>query len=100
MRTYWITFRIADHGNYQARYDALHLAIHERTDKVWEESSSFILFRSEHTIDQLASAVERALDTDIDVALIGMTEVKSARIVGDWSDPDLTELIPFVQNPS
>jgi len=100
MRTFWLSFCIADDVTYSDRYDALEAAVSGLAVQWWKETTSFILFSSERTIDEIASFVEAAVDPDQDVVLIGMTEVRSARIIGAWTNPALTELVPFVRNPS
>lgn len=99
MATFWFTFRIADVGDYGARYDRLHKAAFEMAGggKWWVESTSFYVFDSSLDIDGVAAGVKAALDPDHDLALIGMTDLKSARVVGAVQDPDLFGLIPFAK---
>lgn len=99
MATYWLTFRIADQGDYDARYDRLHKTVFELANggKWWVESTSFYLFDSPSTISEAAAKISGALDTDCDLALLGMTEVKSARAIGAVTDQDLFELVPFAR---
>lgn len=96
---YWVTFRIASIGNYDARYQRLDNALSAITDdsKWWIESTSFYLFRAELDIDGVASVVAGALDLSHDLALVGMPEVKAARAIGATEDPDLFRLLPFAK---
>lgn len=93
---YWMTFRLEDDGTWQRRYDALKSTISDCTtgSKWWVEPTSFILFRSEAKIDELAALVAEAIDTETDVALLAMTDYKSARVIGSVQDSDLFSLWP------
>ena len=54
-------------------------------------------FESGNGIDNIAAAVGSAMDADVDLVLIGMTDFKSARMIGDTQDNDIFGLIPFVK---
>lgn len=99
MATYWITFRVGDIGDYNARYDALQKAVSNLKDgaKWWVEPTSFFVFNSKHSIDEVAAAVKKALNTLDDMALIGMPEFKDARVVGTLEDDDLFFFMPFTK---
>jgi len=43
---------------------------------------AFLLFESSHDIDQIAAAVTAAFNPRTDMALVGMPEFKSARLIG------------------
>lgn len=95
---YWLTFRIEQVGNHTTRYDRLMNAVSDLTGgSWWVEPTSFVLFRSESSIDQVAAAISAELDTDRDLALVGMPEFKSARAVGAIRDQDLFKLMPFTK---
>lgn len=97
MATHWLSFRIADDRTYRQRYEALVAAIQTHSTKWWLDTSSFFVFESVHSIDTIASAVKEAIDEDTDVILIGMTDFKSARLIGANQDKDIFDLIPFVK---
>jgi hypothetical protein len=64
----------------------------------WKEPTSFIMFYSTKTIDQIAAAVKGAIDERIDLALIGMTELQDARYIGALKfQSDLLKLMPFAK---
>lgn len=94
---YWVTFRIAEVGNDDARRAAMLDAVKETTaGKWWTEPTSFVLFESSLSIDQLATVLKGAIDLDRDIVLIGMPHFKDARVIGNVEDADLFELLPFV----
>jgi hypothetical protein len=101
MATYWITFRIQERSHYsrsddarrQALYDAVRGLAHR---KWWVEPTSFILFTSDWSIDEIASAISEAVATQFDVVLIRDAESKVARAIGPV-DADLFELMPYAQ---
>ena len=97
MSTYWLTFRIHENSGYSSRYDALMDSLRSHATSWWLESTSFVLFSTANNIDQVASSVKAALDPSIDLALIGMPDFKSARVIGASTDPDLFKLMPFTK---
>ena len=98
MATYWLTFRIHDTGNPDARRDALYEAIGKVTSEWWVEPTSFIAFDSGSDIDSLAAKAKSVINTNVDLVLIGMTDYKSARLVGSSDDfKTLLKLFPFVK---
>lgn len=96
---YWLTFRLADNASWQQRYDALKIAVSGSMDGTvwWDEPTSFLLFRSNLAIDDLATVIAEAIDLRTDVALLGMPDYKSARVVGSLDDPDIFKLWPWVK---
>jgi hypothetical protein len=99
MATYWLTFRIADEGDYGHRYDQLHQTVFELTGggKWWVEPTSFYVFESTLNADQVAGRIKSCLDEDYDLALLGMPNFKTARAIGAVKDQDLFDLIPFAK---
>lgn len=94
MNTYWTTFRIHDDASYRTRYDSLVKAIGEAADQTtwWSEPTSFFMFKSRFTIDDIAQHLKKAIAPDRDVVLLAMNEVKSARLIGTTNDRDIFRL--------
>ena len=97
MATYWLSFRIEDNRTYAQRYEALVDAVRQVSTKWWVDTTAFLVFESSSGIDAIAAAVEAAVDTSVDVVLIGMTDFKSARILGNNQDNDIFAVIPFLK---
>jgi hypothetical protein len=97
MATYWLTFRIAEDPDYAKRYERFVNAIEKITLKWWVEPTSFLLFESEHNIAQVAEAAKAAFNPRTDMALIGMPDFKSARLIGASTDHDIFDLMPFTK---
>lgn len=97
MAVYWLSFRLADDDDYQARYDALEEAVRTQATKWWLETSSFFVFESAQNIDSAASSVKKAINPVKDIVLIGMAEYKSGRLIGASEDSDIFKLMPFVK---
>lgn len=100
MKTYWITFRIADKTvggrTYQDRYEALVAAVqgHAATHW-WAEPTSFWLVNSESSQAQIAAKIRAAIATTNDLALIGMIDFKGLTLVGNAERlADLKALAP------
>lgn len=97
MPKYWLTFRIAQVGNYDERYQSLHEAVMELAGpKWWTEPTSFYAFNSALDIDGVASVVKEQIDARYDVALIGRIGFKAYRLVGG-NDDDAFEFFPELQ---
>lgn len=94
MAVYWMTFRLERDASYSDRYNALMEAVGSACTQWWIEPTSFVLFRSDESLDALASMVKSTINVRKDVALIGMTETKGARVVGTIADQDLFGLYP------
>lgn len=101
MAIYWLTFRIeqrtvsGDSDDY--RRERLYEAIRTLADRHWwVEPTSFILFQSEHDIDQIIGLVREAIAEPHDIVLIRNAEHKTARVLGKV-DPDLFKLMPYLE---
>lgn len=97
MSTYWLTFRIHDSGNSQERRDDLYKALDNLSSAWWIEPTSFVVFESDSSADAIASKVKGAFDPSIDLALLGMTDFKTARLIGASEDTDIFQMIPFLK---
>lgn len=98
-KLYWVTFRLKDNRTRDDRYDALMAAMRDCAgSKWWVEPTSFAVFQSDLGIDDLAAHLGAAIDEGVDVLLIGMPEVKSARVIGLVEDRDLFKIWPWVRH--
>lgn len=98
METYWFSFHIENDSTYQQRYDRLIESIRDKLNgKWWLETTSFIIFQSNSNIDTIALAVKAAFNPNKDIAVIGMSDYKSARLIGASKDPDIYDLMPFIK---
>ena len=97
MAVYWLTFKLKEDGGYAMRYHALEEAVRSNASRWWTESTSFLLFESAASIDDIAISVSSAINTDVDLALLGMPYVKSARAIGAIADEDLFKLMDFTK---
>ncbi len=96
--TYWITFTISEHGNSSARHQKLLAAVRRVTSDIWwAEASNFLLFHSERDIDEVAAAVDRAINGDTDLALLAKLGAQEAVAIGEIEDALLFELMPFAR---
>ena len=96
--TYWITFSIAQTGNHEQRYQDVLAELRKLTSDVWwTELSHFILFNSNHAIEDIAIQILARIDYEADFALISRVDAQEARFVGHLEDALLHELMPYVQ---
>jgi hypothetical protein len=63
----------------------------------WCETTAFYIFEADSTIDAVAGAVKRAFNPQTDLAVVGMPEFKSGRVVGKLDDQDIFKLVPFMK---
>lgn len=101
MAGYWLSFRldaVAVGGRtYDERWDALYAAIHDLAGvDYWQETSSFIVFETDKTIDQIMTATKRAVAPSNDLVLVRALDSKNARIVGPNTDVDIFRLMPYL----
>lgn len=102
MARYWLSFTLdeATVGNrtYNARYKALYDTIHEisGTD-YWEKTTSFIVFDTNKTIDQVTALVKKAVSPTYDLVLIRSLDVKAARIFGPNTNNNIFKLMPYLE---
>lgn len=96
---YWVTFRLVQDATRQDRYDMLVGALNDAATggSYWDEPTSFWLFNSSLSIDEISAMIGDSIDTGKDVALIGMPHKKSARVVGKVDDKDLFKIHDFVK---
>jgi hypothetical protein len=95
--TYWLTFRIHDDSTYEARRDKLYAAIDGLSSKWWVEPTSFIAFASSNSADDIAAKVKASFNPLTDLALLGKTDYKTARLIGKSDDRGVYDLIPFLK---
>ncbi len=95
---YWVTFGIANDGHFAIYHDRLKKAVAALAEgKVWTEPTSFCLFRSRHGIDAVAGSLAKAIRSDRDFVVIGMPYRQEGRVLGNWGDDRLQQLMPFAQ---
>ena len=96
--TYWITFSIAKTGNPEERYQDVLAELRKLTSDVWwTELSHFILFNSQHSIQDIAVQILAKIDFAADFALISRVDTQEARVMGHVEDAMIYELMPYVQ---
>jgi hypothetical protein len=95
--TYWLTFRIHDDASYEQRRDRLYEAIRTIASKWWVEPTSFIAFASTQSADAIAARIKSAFNPKTDLALLGMSDYKAARLIGNSEDSDIFDLTPFLK---
>jgi hypothetical protein len=99
MAIYWLTFRVAENLGGNARRLALYEAVRQlvvRDSRWWKDPTSFILFQSEYSIDDIAENVKETIDVHEDIVLIRDAERRSARVMGQF-DRDLFGLMDYMR---
>jgi hypothetical protein len=93
---FWIFYSVveAEESNFP-RYDAFCDAIEDNTDHQWPGDTSFFLVRSTLPIRELAQAISKPLDLNVDTLLIG--HLDSGEVIHIGNAPNLeilADLIP------
>lgn len=84
--------------DYKTRWNALYDAIHIISGiNYWQETTSFIVFTTEKTLDEVASIAKSAVSSAYDLVLIRSLDVKDARIFGPVTDNDIFQLMPYLK---
>lgn len=98
LNLYWVSFRVEEVGNHTARRKALEEAISDCADgSWWKDPTSFVLFQSDLAINIIAGHLKAAINEDTDIVVIGMPNVKSARVIGNVVDDDLFSLWDWIK---
>ena len=99
MRTYFVSFRIADSGDPGPVYDGLHKLIEgiAQNGKWWFETTSFYLFDSEFSVDHLANLLSAEIRLDRDILVVGSLTHKVGCVIGKCDDPDIFDFVPFMK---
>lgn len=96
MRTYYVSFTIADDAGYAERYEALMDLLRGYDNTIWwTETTSFVLFRSDKSASQIATDIMRAINVSKDIAVVGATHFKTMLVVGASQDDDIYKLVDF-----
>ena len=97
-KLFWVTFRIEEIGDDDARRRALEQAVSDCSNgQWWKEPTSFILFESDLSMGRVAAHLKGAIDLEHDVVVIGMPNFKTARVIGKVKDGDLFDLWDWIQ---
>lgn len=100
--TYWISTFTADKttpkGTYDDRRSNTLAALRAVSDGWWAETTSFVVFGSEKSTDELVKIIKGRIDTACDIVLLGKTETKVLRHIGLDEYPGvLATLVPFMK---
>lgn len=99
MHAYWVTFRLADTGEYADRHARLVASVKRKSvGLVWAQPTSFMLFQSDLKIDDLAQHLKSAINPLKDLVLLGMPDKKAARLIGVSDDHSIYAFLPHVQD--
>ena len=100
--SYGATFRLQHDATYEQRYQKLLEAfgLIGTGYKFWFESTSYVAFASDLSIDQIETVIGRAINLRTDVVLIEAHEYKIARAVGQVKDDSIFALIPYLPRSS
>jgi hypothetical protein len=94
-----VTFRLKKDATYDDRYKRLVNAVHGHTAVAWwSEPTSFWLFASNSSKQQVAAAIKGAISMSTDLALVASMDTTGAVLVGTPDDPaTLLKLLPKLQ---
>lgn len=97
--TYWLSFELKSNATYSHRYAALIDAVKKHVDgSWWFETTSFYVFRSNSSADEISRSIISAIDPSVDRAVLGMTDYKTTRGVGQITEQNkLQGLIPSIK---
>jgi len=98
VKTYYVSFTIADDAGYSGRYEALMELLRGYDNTIWwTETTSFVLFRSDKTAAQIAADIKAEINTSKDIVVIGATHYKTMLVLGANGDDDIYNLVDFAK---
>ncbi|OJW75022.1 MAG: hypothetical protein BGO57_12925 [Sphingomonadales bacterium 63-6] len=99
MKTYFVSFRIADRGDNGPIYENLHKAVEELAGKGpwWFETTSFYLFNSELSAVRIAECLKKIIRPSMDILVVGSLTHKVGAVVGKCDDDDIFTLADFMK---
>lgn len=95
---YYVTFRIEKDDEYEATYNCMLKFINQIAGSgIWDDPTSYILFKSTKTISQIAKGLKKCIDPSCDLILV--SEVKTGKMVysGVLKNKSLLSLAPWVK---
>lgn len=101
MNEYWLTFRIeavkVGGVTSDERRQALYDTINRTAITWWLEPTSFVMFSSTDSINDIADACKKAISPAYDLVLLRELHTKSARAIGKFEYLDtLKAFMPYV----
>lgn len=101
MKTYWVSYRIADvtvdGRSYENRYNAFVDGITEILQTWWSETTSYYAFTSPKGIGDVAARLKAAIKPSHDLFLLREMDARAARICGKNDDQNIFKLMPYLQ---
>ena len=99
MQTYWMTYRLADNGQFIMRKRKLGEILNSVAHgSRWSEPPMFCIFRSKFDIDKLVDLFRPAIDAREDILLLAMPEHKVARVLGCPQEVSFYGLVPYAED--
>ena len=98
METYFITFRLAKNNTHEARYMELVALLNGYSaNTCWEEITSFVIFESRLTAEEIAEDIKRKINVKTDIVVIASTHRKDMIVVGTHNDSNIYRLVDFAK---
>jgi hypothetical protein len=99
---YWLSFRLhtgdAEGKTYEERYKAFVEAVVKCGSRpFWEDTTSFVVFRSERAVGDIALRLRQAIAVSADIFLIHARDQQSGCISGAIKDSNIFMLMPYLK---
>lgn len=99
--SYWLSHRLHDSDGWQATYADRLQGLHDEIAASsgdganwWLSTTSFYIFNSQESLDDIAIRVKRAIAEAVDLVVVGMNEFKGGYVIGNCPDGDIFLLVP------
>ena len=98
-KVFFVTFRVADVGNYDERRNALYEQIRYCAvgRNYWQEPTSFVAFESGMHSDDIIAILRSVIDERYDLLALGSLTHKTFIIIGKNSDQDIFAFCDFAK---
>ena len=94
MPIYWVSFDISNDKGTEIRCNAIRAVVEEYSDKHWDQFPTFIVFRSETPLEELAEYFREQVATDRDLVMVGAMSSHDAFITARYGDEKVFDWMP------
>jgi hypothetical protein len=91
---YWVAFEIDNDQGTEIRCNAIRAVVEEYSDKYWDQLPSFIVFRSQRPLEELAEYFREQIATDRDLVMVGEISSADAFISPRYGDEKIFDWMP------
>ena len=101
MNIFMVSFTLEDDviggRSHSARWTDLYECIRVMSARWWKDTSSFIIFETEHDISQICYHIKGSIALGYDIVLVMSPDGRTSRLIGHTDDKDIFEMLPYLK---